>query len=149
MSIREAAARAGVSPATVSRVFTQPRAVAAGTRRRVMTAAEELQYAPHPAASSLARGRTGDLGIVVPDIANSFSATITKAVHRQARREGSALVVASADVLDKAVGVRATVITVVPKARSRGPRGRDRPASRPRVAPAGRTTRASRIDRGG
>jgi DNA-binding LacI/PurR family transcriptional regulator len=97
MSIREVAARAGVSPATVSRVFTQPRAVAAETRRRVMTAAEELQYAPHPAASSLARGRTGNLGIVVPDIANSFSATITKAVHRQARREGYALFVAGSD----------------------------------------------------
>ena len=97
MSIREVAARAGVSPATVSRVFTQPRAVAAETRRRVMTAAEELQYAPHPAASSLARRRTGNLGIVVPDIANSFSATITKAVHRQARRQGYALFVAGSD----------------------------------------------------
>jgi LacI family transcriptional regulator/LacI family repressor for deo operon, udp, cdd, tsx, nupC, and nupG len=97
MSIREVAARAGVSPATVSRVFTQPQAVAADTRRRVMTAAEELRYAPHPAASSLARGRTGNLGIVVPDIANSFSAMITKEVHRQARREGYALFVAGSD----------------------------------------------------
>ncbi len=97
MSIREVAARAGVSPATVSRVFTQPQAVAAETRRRVMTAADELRYAPHPAASSLARGRTGNLGIVVPDIANSFSAVITKGVHRQARRDGHALFVAGSD----------------------------------------------------
>ena len=97
MSIREVAARAGVSPATVSRVFTQPQAVAADTRRRVMTAAEELRYAPHPAASSLARRRTGNLGIVVPEIANSFSAMIIKEVHRQARREGYALFVAGSD----------------------------------------------------
>ncbi len=97
MSIREVAARAGVSPATVSRVFTQPQAVAVETRRRVMTVAEELRYAPNPAASSLARGRTGNLGIVVPDIANSFSAVITKEVHRQARREGYALFVAGSD----------------------------------------------------
>jgi DNA-binding LacI/PurR family transcriptional regulator len=109
MSIREVAARAGVSPATVSRVFTQPQAVAADTRRRVMTAAEELRYAPHPAASSLARGRTGNLGIVVPDIANSFSAMITKAVHRQARREGYALFVAGSDevVHDEEASARA------------------------------------------
>ena len=97
MSIREVAARAGVSPATVSRVFTQPQAVAAETRRRVMGAADELRYAPHPAASALARRRTGNLGIVVPDIANSFSAVITKEVHRQARRDGHALFVAGSD----------------------------------------------------
>ncbi len=111
MSIREVAARAGVSPATVSRVFTQPQAVAADTRRRVMTAAEELRYAPHPAASSLARGRTGNLGIVVPDISNSFSAVVTKAVDRQARRDGYALFVAGSDevVHDEEASVRALV----------------------------------------
>src|ERR671916_839436 len=97
MSIREVAARAGVSPATVSRVFTQPQAVAADTRRRVMTAAEELRYAPNAAASSLAGGRTCNLGIVVPDVSNSFSAVVTKAVDRQARREGYALFVAGSD----------------------------------------------------
>lgn len=97
MSIREVAARAGVSTATVSRVFTQPQAVATDTRRRVMTAAEELRYSPHPAASSLAGGRTGNLGVVVPDVANSFSAVVTKAVDRQARREGYALFVAGSD----------------------------------------------------
>ncbi|WP_369135924.1 LacI family DNA-binding transcriptional regulator [Modestobacter sp. I12A-02662] len=109
MSIREVAARAGVSPATVSRVFTQPQAVASETRRRVMTAAEELRYAPHPAASSLARGRTGNLGIVVPDISNSFSALVTKAVDRQARRDGYALFVAGSDevVHDEEASARA------------------------------------------
>jgi DNA-binding LacI/PurR family transcriptional regulator len=97
MSIREVAARAGVSPATVSRVFTRPDAVAVDTRRRVIAAADELRYAPHPVARSLARGRTGNLGIVVPDIANSFSAAITKAVQQEARRDGYALFVAGSD----------------------------------------------------
>ncbi|WP_448620322.1 LacI family DNA-binding transcriptional regulator [Geodermatophilus sp. URMC 65] len=74
-----------------------------------MTAAEELRYAPHPAASSLARGRTGNLGIVVPDISNSFSALVTKAVDRQARRDGYALFVAGSDevVPDEEASVRA------------------------------------------
>lgn len=97
MTIRDVAARAGVSPATVSRVFGQPAVVAEDTRRRVLTAASELGYAPHPVARSLARGRTGNLGIVVPDIANSFSAVVTKSVHHEARREGYALFVAGAD----------------------------------------------------
>jgi LacI family transcriptional regulator/LacI family repressor for deo operon, udp, cdd, tsx, nupC, and nupG len=99
MSIREVAARAGVSPATVSRVFTQPDAVAADTRRRVLEVAGELNYAPNPVARSLARGRTGNLGIVVPDMANSYSAMIAKAVQQEARRDGFALFVAGSDEL--------------------------------------------------
>ena len=99
MSIREVAARAGVSPATVSRVFTQPDAVAADTRRRVLEVAGELNYVPNPVARSLARGRTGNLGIVVPDMANAYSAVIAKAVQREARRDGCALFVAGSDEL--------------------------------------------------
>jgi LacI family transcriptional regulator/LacI family repressor for deo operon, udp, cdd, tsx, nupC, and nupG len=99
MSIRDVAARAGVSPATVSRVFTQPDAVAAETRRRVLAAADELRYTPHPVARSLARGRSGNVGIVVPDIANAFSAAMTKAVQQEVRRDEYALFVAGSDEL--------------------------------------------------
>src|SRR3954452_15247983 len=97
MSIRDVAAQAGVSPATVSRVFTRPDSVAADTRRRVIAVADELGYSPNPVARSLARGRTGNLGIVVPDIANSFSAVITKAVQQEARRDGYTLFVAGSE----------------------------------------------------
>ena len=97
MSIREVAARAGVSPATVSRVFTQAATVSTDTRRRVEAAAVELGYEPNPAARSLARGRTGNLGIVVPDIANSFSSVIAKAVQGEARAAGYALFIAGSD----------------------------------------------------
>src|SRR4051812_47707961 len=97
MSIRDVAGRAGVSPATVSRVFTRPDAVAEDTRRRVLAAADELRYVPHPVARSLAQRRTGNLGIVVPDIANSFSAVITKAVQHEARRDGYALFLAGSE----------------------------------------------------
>jgi LacI family transcriptional regulator/LacI family repressor for deo operon, udp, cdd, tsx, nupC, and nupG len=97
MTIRDVAARAGVSPATVSRVFTQSSAVTAATRQRVMAAAEELRYTPNPVAQSLARGRTGSLGIIVPDIAIAFSAVMIKAVQHRARRDGYALFVADPD----------------------------------------------------
>jgi DNA-binding LacI/PurR family transcriptional regulator len=97
VSIREVAARAGVSPATVSRVFTQAATVSAETRRRVEAAAQELAYEPNPVARSLARGRTGNLGIVVPDIANSFASVIAKAVHGEARAAGYALFIAGSD----------------------------------------------------
>jgi LacI family transcriptional regulator/LacI family repressor for deo operon, udp, cdd, tsx, nupC, and nupG len=97
MTIRDVAARAGVSAATVSRVFSHPQAVTLETRRRVLAAADELRYAPHPVARSLARGHTGNLGLVVPDIAVAFCAVVTKAVSHRARGEGYALFVADSD----------------------------------------------------
>jgi LacI family transcriptional regulator/LacI family repressor for deo operon, udp, cdd, tsx, nupC, and nupG len=99
MSVRDVAARAGVSPATVSRVFTAPETVAVGTRRRVLEAADELSYTPNPVARSLARGRTGNVGIVVPDMANAWSAMAAKAVQQEAGRAGFALFVAGSDEL--------------------------------------------------
>jgi DNA-binding LacI/PurR family transcriptional regulator len=99
MTVRDVAARAGVSPATVSRVFTQPETVAPETRQRVLAAAKELRYAPNPVARSLARRRAGNVGIVVPDIANSFSAVVIKAVQQEARRAEYALFVAASDEL--------------------------------------------------
>ena len=97
MTIRDVAARAGVSAATVSRVFSRPESVTVETRQRVLSAADELRYAPHPVARSLARGSTGNLGLVVPDIAVAFCAVVTKAVSQRARLEGYALFVADSD----------------------------------------------------
>lgn len=97
MTIRDVAAQAGVSAATVSRVFSRPESVTVETRRRVLTAADALRYSPHPVARSLARGTTGNLGLVVPDIAVAFCAVVTKAVSQRARRDGFALFVADSD----------------------------------------------------
>jgi DNA-binding LacI/PurR family transcriptional regulator len=97
VTIRQVAAAAGVSPATVSRVFSQPESVSMETRQRVLAAASELRYTPNPVARSLARGQTGNLGLVVPDIVNSFHAVVIKAAQQAARRDGYALFVADWD----------------------------------------------------
>jgi DNA-binding LacI/PurR family transcriptional regulator len=90
-TVHDVARRAGVSIATVSRVFGRPEAVAAATRDRVLTAADELGYAPNTSARALVRGRTGYLGLLVHDLANPFYATIAKAAQLEARRRGLAL----------------------------------------------------------
>lgn len=64
--IVDVAARAGVSVATVSRALRGLPNVAAPTRRRVLDAAEALDYVVHPHASRLAAGRTRTIGMVVP-----------------------------------------------------------------------------------
>ena len=90
-TVHDVARRAGVSIATVSRVFGHPDAVAAATRQRVLSAADELGYAPNTSARALVRGRTGYLGLLVHDLANPFYATVAKAAQLEARRRGLAL----------------------------------------------------------
>ena len=65
--IEEVAARAGVSPTTVSRVLNNAAVqIAAGTRERVERAARELRYQPSAVARALVRRQTGALGVVLP-----------------------------------------------------------------------------------
>ena len=90
-TVHDVARSAGVSIATVSRVFGHPDAVATATRERVLAAASELGYAPSTTARALQRGRTGYLGLLVHDLANPFYATVAKAAQAEARRSGLAL----------------------------------------------------------
>jgi DNA-binding LacI/PurR family transcriptional regulator len=99
ITVHDVARRAGVSIATVSRVFGRPDAVAVPTRQRVLTAADELGYTPNTTARALQRGRTGYLGLLVHDLANPFYATVAKAAQLEARHSGLALF--SADYGDR------------------------------------------------
>jgi len=65
-AIRDVAARAGVSVATVSRVLNESPLVAEVTRRRVQTAIGELDYRRSPIAQRLSLGRTQTLGVIAP-----------------------------------------------------------------------------------
>lgn len=64
-TIRDVAARAGVSVATVSRVFNNKEGVGGDVRRRVLALADEMGYQPSPSARRLAEGRSDSLGFLV------------------------------------------------------------------------------------
>lgn len=63
---KEVADLAGVSEATVSRVFNHVEPLKEETRQRVIDAAKQLDYHPNAIASSFARRRSGNLGVVLP-----------------------------------------------------------------------------------
>ncbi|MBW5445585.1 LacI family DNA-binding transcriptional regulator [Cohnella sp. CFH 77786] len=65
---KEVAELAGVSEATVSRVLNGVGPIKESTRRRVMEAAQRLGYHLNAVASSFARGRSGNLGVVLPHV---------------------------------------------------------------------------------
>jgi LacI family transcriptional regulator len=62
----DVAAHAGVSTATVSRVFGRPGDVRPQTRDRVLASVRELGYVPSASARGLALRRTGVLGLYLP-----------------------------------------------------------------------------------
>jgi DNA-binding LacI/PurR family transcriptional regulator len=93
VTVHDVAARSGVSIATVSRTLREPHRVAEDTRDRVLAAVRELDYRPNRAASSLRRGRTGVIALVVPDIENPYFASLIKGAQASSRARGYGLVV--------------------------------------------------------
>lgn len=73
-TVRDVAARAGVSPKTVSNVINGVVFVRPETRERVEAAVEELQYVPNLSARGLRNGRTGAIALAFPDISMEYSA---------------------------------------------------------------------------
>ncbi|NBM20128.1 LacI family DNA-binding transcriptional regulator [Streptomyces sp. GC420] len=80
VTLADVAARARVSPATVSRVLNGNYPVAAATRDRVLRAVAELDYVLNGPASSLAAATSDLVGILVNDIADPFFGIMAGAV---------------------------------------------------------------------
>ena len=94
-TIRDVAARAGVSVATVSKVINQRYGVAADTSARVRAVIEELGYEASLVAQSLRNHQTNVIGILVADL-EPFSAELLKGAADAIRGSGFELVVYSA-----------------------------------------------------
>lgn len=88
VSIDEVARRAGVSTATVSRALSGRGHVSDATRERVEAAAHELGYVVSASASSLASGRTRNIGVLVPFIDRWFFAAVLSGITATLMRHG-------------------------------------------------------------
>lgn len=83
VTLADVAARAQVSPATVSRVLNGNYPVAAATRERVLRAVDDLDYVLNGPASSLAAATSDLVGILVNDIADPFFGIMAGAVQSE------------------------------------------------------------------
>lgn len=88
VSIDEVAQLAGVSTATVSRALSGRGYVSAASRERVHVAAQKLGYVVSSRASSLASGRTRNIGVVVPFLDRWFFSTVLSGVSSALMRQG-------------------------------------------------------------
>lgn len=82
------AARAGVSVKTVSNVVNDYPYVAETTRARVRAAINDLNYRPNLAARNLRRGRSGLIGLAVPELDVPYFAEIARLVVEAAAAHG-------------------------------------------------------------
>ena len=87
-TIQDVARDAGVSTATVSRVFSAPELVLETTRNKVMEAVNRLGYEPNFAAKSLRTLRTEKILVTVPDISNPFFSQVIRGVEEAALAAG-------------------------------------------------------------
>jgi LacI family transcriptional regulator len=111
-TIRDVAAQAGVSVATVSRVLNGKEVVRAETLRQVLEAAKALSYVPNVAARALSIRRSQTVGIVLPDVHGEFFSELIRGIDVAARGEGYHILVSGShsdagemlDVLEAMLG---------------------------------------------
>jgi LacI family transcriptional regulator len=94
-TIRDVAKAARVSPATVSRHLNKMIVLPPGTAARIERACKRLAYRPNLLAKRLSLGSSELIGLVTPDIANPFFATLAAAAEDEARRLGYSLLIMS------------------------------------------------------
>ncbi len=128
VTIRDVAAHAGVSHQTVSRVINNSERVRPETRSRVEAAIAELGYRPNAIARFMARGRTGTLACLAPNLTDYTFASIIEGAQHEARKAGFFLLSASAPdpdtfsaLIDQLVASRRTegIMVINPYADSR------------------------------
>jgi DNA-binding LacI/PurR family transcriptional regulator len=93
VNMHDVAALAGVSQRTVSNVVNDYVHVKPETRRKVLAAIEQLGYRPNILAQRLRQGRTGLLGLAVPEIAAPYFAELADHVQRLAQERGVTLLI--------------------------------------------------------
>jgi len=96
-TIKDVAARANVSAATVSHVINGTRRVAPETVKRVQQAMETLDYRANAVAQSLRTRKTHVIGAVVSDITNPFFATLIRGAEDAAVEAGYSLIICNSD----------------------------------------------------
>lgn len=104
ITIYDIAEAAGVSIATVSRVFNDNPRVSESTRAAVLEVADRLGYQPHVSARSLARQQTETISAIVPMLSNYFYAEVLKGLQDRMAETSFDLLVYSAPTLAEIEG---------------------------------------------
>lgn len=95
-TIYDVAEQAGVSTATVSRVYNNAERVSEPTRLRVLQAAKKLRYRPHISARNLAMKKSRLLSAVIPVLTNAFYMEVIRGMQNEIHQSDFDLLVFAA-----------------------------------------------------
>ncbi len=93
VTMHDVARRAGVSVMTVSNVLNGYRYIRPETKQRVEAAIDELDYRVNLTARHLRLGRTGMIGLAVPELTATYFACLADAVIRAADEAGLSVLI--------------------------------------------------------
>ena len=95
MSVKDVAARSGVSFQTTSKVLNGKGSVSEVTRARILAVASELGYVPNLQARSLVMQRTLTVGVITGDFSDPGLSRCLAGAEQEARRQGYGLMLTS------------------------------------------------------
>ncbi len=99
-TIRDVAAKAGVSVATVSRVMNNRGYLSLEIREKVQAAMEELNYRPSEIARSLSSKHTNIIGVLLPSLNNCYYPELASQLSRCLTEQGYKMMLYVADDID-------------------------------------------------
>jgi len=91
VTIKDLARHLNISVATVSRAMRDMPEIKAETRDAVLKLAKEWDYQPNLLATNLVKNRTRTIGVIVPDLAYHFFASVIKGIEEEAIARGYSL----------------------------------------------------------
>ncbi|NGM83221.1 LacI family transcriptional regulator [Paenibacillus sp. 7124] len=87
-TIKDVARLADVSIATVSRVLNRSKPVSPEVREKVMKVVDELGYNPNPVARTLIMKESTLIGVLIPDVANTFISMFVRGIEKELIQHG-------------------------------------------------------------
>ncbi|NJY63009.1 LacI family transcriptional regulator [Salinimicrobium sp. CDJ15-81-2] len=88
ITLKELARLLNVSVSTVSKALNDSPEISPKTIERVKELAALHNYRPNPTAVNLKSSKSGTIGVLIPNIANSFFAKVLSGMEERAQREG-------------------------------------------------------------
>ncbi|MDU0355501.1 LacI family DNA-binding transcriptional regulator [Paraglaciecola aquimarina] len=101
LGIKDIAALAKVSPATVSRVFSSPDLVSEKTLHKVKKVVDELGYRPNRMGANLRTRKSGNIVAIIPDITKPVNAGIIRAIEKGAQNAGYSILLGDTQGVEK------------------------------------------------
>jgi LacI family transcriptional regulator len=88
ITIKQIAKDLQLAVSTVSKALRDSHEISAATKARVFAYVSEVEYTPNPYASSLKGRRSGNIAVVLPEVADSFFSEAINGIEKVAQEKG-------------------------------------------------------------